>query len=291
MNSIIQSHFEKVYSNKTTYVQLDEVVPDTDFKANPERWEVFPSERLTIQGLIGQGAYRNIKVNGHASFRMVCNRSGAELPVGTSVSWREASGTVVSGTTSTITCLVGSFVDGEDVWNELFMLDDAGGAGAAPETEFGLITKAVASGANIVFTVQTGEIDGLFTVAPAVGDTFLIRSMSQVLPCNAAAPSEKYAGVVVRADGIPDNYWGWIAEEADSVAALIEAATAITKDRALRVAGTADGATVALSRLEPAAGGSLASGQCVGFSLYNSSADIVSDLIPVRLKPYGVDET
>lgn len=290
---LIQSQYERLFGQVTEYVQLDEVIKDADFKSDPARWNVMPGAIRKVQGILGQGSYRNIPVNGYARFRLVCNRSGGTLVQGSSCSFYAASATATEGSTSTFTALVGSFLENEAVWNSLYILDDAGGAGAAPETEWGIITKAElnAAGTHITFTVQTHKTNGLFTAAVGVGDTCIIRSRCQVIPCDLGEEVEKYAGVVVRADGIPDNYWGWIAEEADEVAALIKAATVITADRAVRVADDADGATVALSRLTNAAGGSLIAGQCIGYALYDGSGDIASDMIPIRLKGYGVDET
>jgi len=294
-----KSKYETVLSGHPvlSYLNFNEVMSDADFKERPETRNVRPGGFVDIEGLIGEGLYELIKAHGHVAFKLVCNRSGGTLLQGNSCSWYAASGTVTSGTVTSVTAAVGSFVEDEDVWNLLYMLDDAGAGGAAPETEFGLITKAVLNAAetHITFTIQTSETDHEFTVAPAIGDTFLIESRSQVIPCTALDDIiGKYAGVVVRPSGIPDNYWGWIAVETGIdgyVAALIEAAHALTRHQGLRVASGADGSTISLSRLEEAAGGSLVEGQVVGMTAVQSSADIVSDLVPIHLGRFSVNET
>ena len=288
--------YEQSFGQITFPIKLDEVLSDANFKAEPSRWNFPPGAKWPIRGLIGEQSFRNVFVDGDAVFRWVCNRSGGTLVQGMPVSWYSASGTATSGSTTTVTCLIGSFVNGEDVWNNLYISDDVGGAGAVPETEWGKIIKAVvnAAGTHITFTIRTARSDGSFSAAVAVGDTFQIRSSCQVMPCNALDTVGEVAGVVVRAAGIPDNYWGWIAEEAEYISVLIKAATAIgSAYRSLRIADDADGATIALSRFIAGAGGSLVAGQCVGMSLVACAADVVSDMIPARFRArgYGVDET
>jgi hypothetical protein len=280
---------QELGSQVTFYWQLDEVLSDANYKANPERWNNMPGAIRHFSGKIGEGSYRNIKAHGPVKFKWVCNRTGATLPRGTATSFYAASITATGGSTSTIVCAAGTFVANEQVGNIVYILDDAGAAGAAPESEWGVII----ANTTTTLTVQTAETNQLFTAAVAAGDTARIVSNSQVVACTAPGGArEPFAGIVVRAAGIPDNYWGWIAmatEDDGYVAALIEAGTAITVGLGLRVASGANG-TAALSRLEPSIAGSIVQGEVVGHAVFACAADVVSDLIPVQLRPGFVDE-
>ena len=266
---------------------LDEVLSDAEFSVNPEVKNNMPGQQFKYQGIIGEGMYRKVYVDGTARFKWVCNRSGGTLLKGTSCSYKRQTGTVTSGTIATVTCAVGSFVEHENRFDTLYITDDAGAAGAAPETEWGRIVKAAlnAAGTHITFTVQTPYTEQKFTVAPAAGDTFAIRSGVNVIPCNATDEVQDFAGIVVRADGIPDNYWGWVCEEADYVGALVKAATAITEGLGLRISDSADGATIAVSRLYNSGAGASVAGLVLGRARFACSNDIASDFIPIELRP------
>lgn len=290
--------FQSQY-NRTLYppevtlgLNLNQVLPDADFRTNPERWSNKPGQVFKYSGLIGEGEYRDVYVDGVGKFKWVCNRSGGTLLKGNICSYKRWTGTATSGTTSTLTSLIASFVEHENRFDTLMITDKNASAGAAPECEFGRIMKAVvnAAGTHITFTIQTAYTEQKFTVAPAVSDTFAIRSGVNVIPCNATDEVQDFAGAVVRADGIPDNYWGWICEEADKVGVLVKAATALTEGLGIRIASDADGATVALSRVSNSGASALVGGLVIGRAVFASAADLVSDFVPIQLKPTGADE-
>jgi len=278
---------------QVTYPEnLDAVLSDADFKSNPERWNFLPGSRRWENAKIGEGVYRNIYCDGKARFVWACNRSGGTLTQGVGATFKSWTGTVVSGTTSTVYSTVAAFVEDENEHDVLRITDDAGGAGAAPEGEWGKVLRAKLNTDedHITFTVQTAATDQLLTAAPAVGDTFAIRSRCNVIPMTADVEVQDFAGVVVRRDGIADNYWGWFCLEADMVGAMIKAATALTAGLGIVAADDADGATVALSRFINSSAGDLVKGVILGKAIFAGSADLVSDFVPVSLGTVGVDE-
>ncbi len=103
-------------------------------------------------------------------------------------------GTTTSITTSGLTADI--YVDGL-----LVCLDDAGGAGAAPEGESGIV---VANTATLV-TIATADA---FSVAPAVNDDFVIYLPWAVDDSADGDAAHMVAGVVM---GAPDQYdYGWV---------------------------------------------------------------------------------
>jgi hypothetical protein len=77
--------------------------------------------------------------------------------------------TATGGTTSTLVDSKQVGVHGDDAWNNgtIIVVRDAGGASAAPEGEFSIITDYVDS---------SGTFSGTFTAAPATGDRYLFAS-------------------------------------------------------------------------------------------------------------------
>jgi hypothetical protein len=285
----VQSQYNRIlYPPEVTLgMILTQTLSDADFRTNPERYNNMPGQVFNFQGIIGESIYREVYVDGVGKFKWVCNRSGGKLLKGNACSYKRQTGTVTSGTTSSLTALVGSFVEHENRFDTLYITDDAGAAGAAPEGEWGRIMKASlnAAGTHITFLVQTPYTEQKFTVAPAAGDTFAIRSGVNVIPCNATDEVQDFAGIVVNPNGIADNYWGWICEEADFVGALIKAATGITEGLGIRISDAADGATISLSRVMNTGAAAGVAGLVLGRARFACSADIVSDFIPIELRP------
>lgn len=279
--------------NKVTFsYALDETVSDADVVATPEKDGDMPGCDRWENAKIGEGVYKsqvqggNLYLHGKCKFRWVLNRSGGTLPQGAGCSFRNvATATATGGSTTTIEHTA-QFTANEEVGNMVHILDDAGAAGAAPEGEWGII---VANTANII-TVRTGMSNQRFSVAPAAGDTYVIRSRHQVIPMNTGVEQQDFAGVVVRSGGLADNYWGWVAYEAEMVGALAKAATAITAGLGIIAADDADGATVALSRFINSGAGAVVAGTILGVAQFAVSADIASDLFPASLRPVGMDE-
>ena len=73
--------------------------------------------------------------------------------------------TATGGSTSTVVDSKQAGLHGDNTWKNgaAFVVRDAGGAAAAPEGEFGLVTA---------YTDSSGTFAATFTVAPATGDTY-----------------------------------------------------------------------------------------------------------------------
>jgi len=110
--------YEQSYSPVTHHQQLLDTLSDADMKDRPSRWNYAPGMDWLIRSMISEQSFKRVGLHGRCKLRWVCNRSGATLPQGTSVSWRREFNTpATEGTVKTITSLVGTFVEDEDVWN------------------------------------------------------------------------------------------------------------------------------------------------------------------------------
>lgn len=263
----MSNKYEQKWNQVSYRYKLTETLSDSDFRADPSYHHIMPGIKRWENGMIGEGVYKGVYVHGECEFLWVCNRSGSDLSRGALVKFYTKSITATGGSTSTFVCSSGTFEDSEEVWNNLYILDDAGGAGAAPEGEFGLITKNTTT----TLTIQTPASNKKFTAAVASGDTGRITSRCQVVSSAAGDQRGEVAGIVV-ASSLPDDYWGWVAIKGDYVGALVKASTAITVDKAL----IADTGRLTISS---------SSGQdlILAYALVGCSADIDSDFIPVKL--------
>lgn len=256
--------------------QLEETLSDADFKANPERWFQTPGTRRYENAMIGGGVYRNAYVHGEGLFAWVCNRSGGALARGSLTKWYSVGAAAATGgSTSTIEDTA-AFVADEQVWNFVYILDDAGAAGAAPEGEGGMILINTVD----ALTIQTPRASGVFSTAVAVGDTYMIGSTCQVIASAIGDSRSEISGVTMAAS-LADNYWGWVCLRTGAegyVFALVQAATAIAAGDSL-IAHT--------GRLTISSGPS-DHFLSVGSAPFDCGADIASDFIPVRLDAYSL---
>ena len=265
----VKSLYEQsLIPRRSIVYNLNKTVADSDFKANPERHGIMPGYRWGVHAVIGEGIFKDVYADGESWFAWVCNRNGSALSRGAHTKWYTFTGTVVSGSTSTIVDGADTFVADEQVWNNVVILDDVGGAGAAPEGEWGKIVKNTTT----TLTIQTAGTGNVFTAAPAVGDTFKIWSNNQVIASADGDQWAECAGIVV-ASSLADNYWGWICIKAENIGALIKAATGVTDNQGL----VADA-----GRLGPSSSDGL--DLIVGYPAHTFGNDIVSDFIPVRYK-------
>ena len=204
-----------------------------------------------------RGIFEDILVHGPCYFAWVCNRSGSTLAQGALVKWQQTTITNIdSGAVGSIT-KAAEFTADELRGDLLICTDDAGGAGAAPEGEGRVITRN---------TANTCYVQPDFSAAPAANDDFVIRSQSKVVASAIGDNRAEVAGVVLRSDGIADNYWGWILTMG-RCAVLGKATTAIAADVML----IADTGRVTVSSTS-------ADGVGVGYSLSALAADSSSDL-------------
>jgi len=259
------------FSQKSWFVPLEQTVPDS--KYHTRRGDTgsnysmpMPGALRFEQGTIGAGIFRNVPCDGLCWFRWGVNRSGATISAG-QVARKAANQAVtadVAGTVSTFTDTA-QFVEHEEMGNILYILDDAGGAGAAPEGQWGVIVKNDVN----TLTVQAQRTNqAAFTAATAIGDTGIIYSVGKLDLLAAALEREETYGVALV--DVADNYWGWFLGYG-IVTAYIKAATIIAQG--IGLIGDAAG------RLT----NSSTSGQDIMLAraLVNCSNDIVSDTIPV----------
>lgn len=210
-----------------------------------------------------KGIYEDLAIYGDCWFRWVCNRTGSDKVQGDLVKfYTKSTSNIDSGAVNRIN-KAAEWEDEEEVGNMVYILDNADAAGAAPEGQNRYIVKNTAG----ILYVQYN-----FTVAPAVNDDVEIRSNCMIVPAAIGDDRSQVAGVVISPDGIPDNYWGWVGVHG-IFPALVVAATAITAGQRL-IADT--------SRLNAAAGPNAF--EDLGYAIVGCSADIVSDMIPVKLE-------
>jgi len=207
----------------------------------------------TMSKYTGRG--KTCGIAGPVTVALVCNRSAATLVQGAVTKWYTLGTiTATAGSTSTLTH-VAKFVANEQVGNFVYILDNASGAGGAPEAEVAQIIKNTAD----VLTFQPA-----MTVAVANNDTAEIFSTSQVIAAASGDSRPEVAGVVLAPDGIPDNYWGWVVQRGR---VMTKIPGAITKNKSLITgAGIAVISSSDLADLT------------IGYSLTTVTVDLVSEL-------------
>lgn len=173
----------------------------------------------------GAGVFTNIRADGPCWFRWGVNRSGSTFTVG-QLARRNANLAVTVDAAGTVTTLsdVAAFVADEEVGNLLYILDDAGAAGAAPEGEWARIIKNTAD----ILTFQPA-----MTLATATSDTAVVVRQNHLGLLGGAIERQETFGVTVRPSGVQDNYWGWFCCKGFVEAAIVAASTAITAGEGL----------------------------------------------------------
>lgn len=162
---------------------------------------------------------------GERWFRYVQNDSAGSLAIKSSVMYdgvykTSAVTAVASGSsTTTVARATGSFItDGVKVDDMIYVLDDAGGAGAAPEGEMSFVTKVEAL--KLTFSPAV-------SAAVGVGDTVDIIKRWNII-ASAAKAGKRYAGVLMAT--IASGYCGWVQVRGIHPKALVVAAgTAIAE--------------------------------------------------------------
>jgi len=169
-------------------------------KANKELPK--PGELRFHDAICGFGPYKNVYAQGPCWFRWCLNRSGGTLAQFSFAAQPANKSTAAadSGTVSSITD-TGNFTANEERHGIVQIVDDAGGANAAPEGQWGYI---VYNDANTI------HFQPDLTVAVAASDTYAVW-----YPYNLEASADGdlaciCQGVILSADGIQDDYWGWV---------------------------------------------------------------------------------
>lgn len=223
---------DEPFQRKSWQVRLEDTIPDTLYtlrdgsddggavKALPK-----PGAIRIEDGIRGAGQYKNVRCTGKCEFMWGCNRRGSALTVGLvaavlanlAVTQDEGS-TGVTDTVGTFTDEA-AFVEGEEVGNLLYILDDAGAAGAAPEGEWAVVIK--------------NDADTLFlqpdlTTAPAVGDTGVLMRNNGAVTIGAIGNTKYFTAGVTMAASVADNEWGWFLRKGLVEAAIVAAGTTVS---------------------------------------------------------------
>ena len=165
-------------------------------RIEPDDKEPATTDQQSINPLVPGYLYRERR------FRYVENRSGGALNRGLAVTLKSipfATVTANGGTTTTVTRASGSFIsDGWAIGDIIRHLDDAGGAGAAPEGEVSVVTAVAA---------LTVTFAPAFTTAVASSDTVqCIRPWS--IKASVAGDPAFLGGLPTQ--NIANNEFGWI---------------------------------------------------------------------------------
>lgn len=256
---------DEPFQKRPWHVRLEDTISDALYRFAGDQGSNFelpmPGALRFENAQIGTGPYTNVYCHGVCWFRWGCNRSGSAISRGqiARLAANQAVTADAAGTVSTFTDTA-QFTAYEEIGNMFYCLDDAGGAGAAPEGEQGVIVN---NDANTLY------IQPNMTAATAIGDTGVIVSVGKLDLLGAALERRETFGVAL-ASSVADNYWGWFLCYG-WVRAYIKAATIITQGIGL-IGDTGGRLTV-----------SSTSGQDIMLARaeVNCSNDIVSDMIPV----------
>lgn len=167
----------------------------------------------------GTGQYKSVRCHGPCEFIWGVNRRGSAMTVGLVAAVSASLSLTQDGTDTVSTFTDGSaFVADEEVGNLLYILDDAGAAGAAPEGEWAIVVKNTAG----VLTLQPD-----LTTAPATGDTAVLVRANGHSTIGAIGATKFTTRGVVMAASLADNYWGWFCRKGFVETAIVAAGTTV----------------------------------------------------------------
>lgn len=165
-----------------------------------------PGAQRYEEAIMGRGPYRDVYCHGPCWFRWGVNRSGSAITRGY-IARKFANQAVTADSAGTVNTFpdAAQFTEHEEVDNILYILDDAGAAGAAPEGEWATIVSNTAG----VLTLQSPYgIASALTAAIASGDTGIIYAIAKLDLLGGAIEREETFGVALAAS-IADDYWAW----------------------------------------------------------------------------------
>lgn len=214
------------FQRKPWQVRLEDEIADLDYtQRDGSRGEgkfgmPSPGAERYEHAHKGGGVFTNVRCDGPCWFRWGVNRSGTTFTVG-EIARRNANLAVTVDATGTVTTLsdVAAFVANEEVGNLLYILDDQGAAGAAPEGEWARIIKNTAD----ILTFQPA-----MTVATITSDTAVVIRQNHLGLLGGAIERQETFGVTVRPSGVQDNYWGWFCCKGFVETEVVAASTALT---------------------------------------------------------------
>jgi hypothetical protein len=260
------------YQPAQWFTDLDKTILAIDYwdRAGSKQNQAFPPLGAIRKenAWMGGGVYKNIKVDGKATFIWVWNNSGSDIAQGVPLVKRATvtvSANLDSGGVNYAT-KAATFTANKEIGGLVYVIDKQASAGAAPEGEFAKIIK---NDANTIYFQPD------LSVALAVNDDIGIQYMAHVLAAGSGAELSDFRGVPVASGGIPNGYMGWACIEADAVGVLCGAMTAtVTIDKGL-IAGTAVFAE----------GSSAAVPTILAYSLQALKADTINRMILASLVP------
>lgn len=219
------------YQRKAWGVRLEDTISDELYTTQDGSNEGGAVKELPKPGAIrnedsirGAGQYKNVRCHGPCEFVWGVNRRGSAMTVGLVAAVSASLAVTQDEGTTGVTDVVGTFTDeaafvaDEEVGNILYILDDAGAAGAAPEGEWAIVVK--------------NDADTLFlqpdlTVAPAVGDTGVLVRANGHSTIGAIGATKFTTRGIVMAASLADNYWGWFCRKGFVEAAIVAAGTTV----------------------------------------------------------------
>jgi hypothetical protein len=258
------------YQPQQWFTDLDKVIIATDYwdRAGSKQNQAFPPLGAIRKenAWMGGGVYKNIAVDGKATFMWVWNNSGSDIAKGVPMVKRAAVtvSNIDSGGKNYAT-KAATFTANKEIGGLVTVLDNNASAEAAPEGEIGKIYANDA--ATIKFQPDLSAV-------LAINDDLIIQYMAHVLAAGSGDELSDFRGVPVASGGLPNGYMGWACIDADAVSVLCGAPTAtVTIDKGL-IAGTAvfaDGSTAAVPTV-------------LGYALQGLKANTVNRLILASLQ-------
>lgn len=215
------------YQRKAWGVRLEDTISDELYTTQDGSNEGGAVKELPKPGAIrnedsvrGAGQYKNVRCHGPCEFVWGVNRRGSAMTVGL-VAAVSASLAITVDATGTVNTLEdgSAFVADEEVGNILYILDDQGAAGAAPEGEWAVVVKNTAD----VLTFQPA-----MTAATISSDTALLVRANGHSTIGAIGATKFTTRGVVMAPSLADNYWGWFCRKGFVEAAIVAAGTTVS---------------------------------------------------------------
>lgn len=207
---------------------LWDTVADTNYTSRTGSVENIPLPKPGVirrgNDIIGAGEYERVWCDGPCWFQWVLNRSGATLEQYSLVS-RPAPTTGLSATGGTVNTIVDAGLVADELTHGVVTITAAGGAAPLDESAY-----------IIENTDTTVYVQPDFTTAVANTDTYAVYFPFNIEDAAAGDEASEVRGVVLRADGVEDNYWGWVLFKGR---VWVATSAALVQDQAI-IAGTAN---------------------------------------------------
>lgn len=160
-----------------------------------------PGDVRVENAIIGAGPYEEVWCDGECWFQWCLNRSGATLEQ-FSLTSKPANTAALAATGGTVYSLTDTGLAADELTHAIMMITaDAGGGTAAPENE-------------AAYVARNTETDLYFqpdlSAAIVTTDQYDIYFPYNIEDAAAGDEVSEVQGTIISADGIADNYWGWV---------------------------------------------------------------------------------